>query len=388
MSFKYQMLRFLSTYARKAYRVLNYEHFVEQNIQLAKKFKPKNGQVLYKLTSEDLKNYKKKWGVFGAGVKDIHVRNASGFLGYFDENIVPSDVYFAIIEPLLNNRKFALAYEDKARIDWINKPEHIPAIYVRNINGVYYSNDKKVLQKQSIDFDGLLTGVDSVVIKKTIEIHGGKGVEMFDRNKEGQLVNDKNEILSLDLLEQKFKKDFLVQKTVEQHPFYKAFNPSSLNTFRVYTYRSVTDNQIHILYSFLRIGAEKSRVDNIANGGVFVCLKEGRFIEKGMKIGGVVVKQMNGLKPFKEMGTPPFIDEVYKLAKELAASHYYCRILGFDLAIDAQGKVMHIETNTSDIGMEGLQCTLGPLFHEFTDEIIEYCKTEMKPKSKYSIYGS
>ncbi|MCG8580259.1 MAG: hypothetical protein MI866_10095 [Bacteroidales bacterium] len=386
MNLKYQMLRFLSAVARKTYRVLHYEHFVEQNIQLAKKFEPKNGQVLYKPTLSEMKSYKKKWGVFGVEVRDIYVRNASSFLGYFDDKIVPSDVQFAIIEPILNNRKFALAYEDKARIDWINKPEHIPPIYVRNINGIYYSNDKKVLEKQSIDLDGLLAGIDSVVIKKTIEIHGGKGVEMFDRNQQGQLVNDKNETLSLDLLEQKFKRDFLVQKSVEQHPFYKAFNPSSLNTFRVYTYRSVVDNQIHILYSFLRIGAKNSRVDNISNGGIFLCVKDGQFIEKGMKIGGVVVKQVDGLKPFKDMGPLPFIDEVHNLAKELAASHYYCRILGFDLAINAQGKVMHIETNTSDIGMEGLQCALGPLFREFTDEVIDYCKSEIKPKSKYNIY--
>ncbi|MCU4157952.1 hypothetical protein J1N10_18405 [Carboxylicivirga sp. A043] len=386
MNLKYQMLGYLSAFARKAYRVLHYEYFVEQNVELAKKFEPQNGQILYKPTAEELKKYRKKWGKFGVDIRDIYVRNAAGFLGYFDVDIVPSDLYFSIIEPTLNNRKFALSYEDKAQIDWINKPENIPTIYVRNINGIYYSNDKKELRKQSIDLDEILKDIDGVVIKKTIEVHGGKGVEMFDRNDQGQLVNDNHEILSLKLLEQKFKKDFLVQKCVEQHPFYKALNPSSLNTFRVFTYRSVVDNQIHILYSYLRIGAKNSRVDNVSRGGLFVGIKNGRFVKEGMGKWGVKVKQIKGLKSFEEMGAPPYIDDVYKLAKELAVSHYYCRLIGFDLALNAQGKVMHIETNTSDIGVEGFQHAFGPLFHQFTDEVMEYCQSQIKPKTKYHVY--
>ncbi|MBK3519935.1 sugar-transfer associated ATP-grasp domain-containing protein [Carboxylicivirga marina] len=386
MRFKNQVLGYLATFARKAYRVLHYHHLVEQNVALAKLFQPVNGQVKYRPNANEMQGYKKKWGQLGVEIKDIYLRNASGFLGYFDINVVPSDLYFSVIEPTLNNRKYALAYEDKARIDWINKPNNIPPIYVRNINGVFYDNNKSEISKESIDLDVLLEGKDGVVVKKTIEVHGGKGVEMFDRNAKGQMENSKGEVLSIVLLEEKFEKDFMVQKLVDQHPYYKALNPSSLNTYRVLTYRSVVDNQIHVLYSYLRIGAPESRVDNISNGGVFLCVKNGRFAEFGLKKGGIKVERMNGSIAFKDMDKPPLLDEVFALAKELAASHYYCRLLGFDLAVNAEGKVVHIETNTSDIGIEGLQSVHGGLFHKYTDEVLEYCQTHASTTSKYKVY--
>ena len=43
------------------------------------------------------------------------------------------------------------------------------------------------------------------------------------------------------------------------------------------------DNKIHILYSYLRVGAPNMQIDNVSCGGVFICLnQEGIFAGHGM----------------------------------------------------------------------------------------------------------
>lgn len=389
MKVKYHFFRLVTAFTRKIFKFSRYHHLALSNAMLAKQFELPKHKRKYHPTPAELKAYNDKWSKFGASAENIYVKNAAAISGYFDINIVPSDIYFSVIEPALNNRKFALSYEDKSRIDWINKPEHVPTILVRNINGIYYNSKKEALKQADIDLQKILDGANGVVAKKSIELHGGKGVEMFDRTSGGVFKNSRGEVLTLNYLEAKYQRDFIIQQQVNQHPYYKAFNASSLNTFRVLTYRSVLDNTIHILYSFLRIGAYGSRVDNISSGGLFLCVKpDGTFYDYGLSRKGKKVYQLKGNPPFKELEKPPFLKEIYELSKDLAKKHYYNRLLAFDMAVNSNGTVMHIETNTSDIGIEGLQYVMGPIFNGFTDEVLDYCQDKLSKTSKYHLYDN
>jgi hypothetical protein len=62
---------------------------------------------------------------------------------------------------------------------------------------------------------------------------------------------------------------YLVQERVEQHPWYRALHPDSLNTFRIITMR--TPSGCVEFLSFLRVGSGGSVVDNHRYGGL-VCL--------------------------------------------------------------------------------------------------------------------
>jgi hypothetical protein len=93
------------------------------------------------------------------------------------------------------------------------------------------------------------------------------------------------------LLEHKAGKSshFVLQERIRQHPWFAAWNQSSLNTIRMMTYRSVVDNAVHPLGAVVRFGRPGSLVDNQAAGGLtcgvlkngktgsFVCDKMGRF---------------------------------------------------------------------------------------------------------------
>ena len=48
------------------------------------------------------------------------------------------------------------------------------------------------------------------------------------------------------------------------------FNSTSVNTLRIVVYRSVTDNNLYVTNSILRIGLKDSVIDNAHAGGVFI----------------------------------------------------------------------------------------------------------------------
>ncbi len=389
MELKQQLFGFVAAVGRKVYRIAGYHYLAEEYAALARQFSLGIKDQKCILTRPQIKAYHERWKPLGKDIRNIHVNNAYCFRGVFDVDIVPSNIYYSAIEPALNNRIFGMSYEDKARIDWINGDANVPRIFIRNINGVYYDSNQQEIFSSQIDLTNLLSKEKEVVVKKTIGSHGGKGVILFDRDSNGILRSAEGDALTLDYLEKLYEQDFLIQKFVEQHPFYEQLNPSSLNTLRVVTYRSVADNQIHILYTFLRVGAPGSRVDNVSMGGMFLCLKEnGCFVDFGLRMEGVKVYQLDGFPPFSQMERLHKIDEVWELAKDIAAHHVYSRLLAFDMTVDKAGQVLHIETNTSDIGMEGVQYTIGPMFHKFTDEVINHCKEKLKKVSLYKLHAS
>ncbi|MBI9061719.1 MAG: hypothetical protein JEZ14_06995 [Marinilabiliaceae bacterium] len=387
MDFKHQFFSSLTALGRKVYLVAGYHYLAMDNELLAKKICIKKRKTKLKLSKEDIKAYREKWKPLGKCIKTIHLENAFEYGGISDPNIVPSNIYYAAIEPALNNLAFSLGYEDKARIDWLNDPQHVPQIFLRNIHGNYYSTDQQVIDRVSIDVDQLINVETSIIAKKSIELHAGKGIVVFDKKSDGAFYNREGQKLSLEWLEKTFHQDFIVQKFVDQHEYYKKFNPTSLNTFRIFTYRSVKDNKVHVIYSYLRVGAPGKRVDNICEGGMFVCVKEdGHFADFGFSYGSEKIYALDGYPPFAEMERPYKIDEIWETAKKIASTHLYSRLLGFDIAVDNDGKILHIETNTSDIGMEHVQYVIGPLFHRFTDEIIEYTQEKLKTVPYYKLY--
>jgi len=389
MELKQQLFSFMAAFGRKVHRVAGYYYLAEENDLLARQFSLGLKDQKCMLSRQQVKAYQERWKSLGKDIRNIHLNNAYCFRGVYDVDIVPSNIYYSAIEPALNNKAFGISYEDKARIDWINGAVNVPRIFIRNINGVYYDSNQKEVCGSEIDLNDLIKNEKAVVVKKTIDSHGGKGVILFDRDAEGFLRNTEGDVLTLKYLEKLFEQDFLIQQFIEQHSFYKQLNPSSLNTLRVVTYRSVVDNKIHILYTFLRVGAPGSRIDNVSKGGMFLCLKEdGHFVDFGLRKGGEKVFELDGFPPFSQMGRLYKIDEVWQLAKEIAVRHVYSRLLAFDMTVDKHGKVLHIETNTSDIGMEGIQYTIGPMFHRFTDEVIDYCKEKLKKVSLYKLHAS
>lgn len=321
--------------------------------------------------------YKEKWQPFGKRVDTRCCKIYAYISGVDDSNYVPEDVYYLQIEPALNRIEFSRVYRDKNFFDRYNArmPGIFPAVLLRNIEGVYCDKDYNRMENVRGFIESLKE--EKVVVKPSLDTGGGKNIHFFTREN-GILLDKKKKKLSFEFLENELKKNFLIQDYIKQHDYMKTFNKTSLNTVRIYTYRSVKDDKVAILTCGLRMGGKEALVDNRNAGGVAVGIAENGYLGDYAtdKLGNKFFTPPSAPGvTFSHLGPVPHFDEMKQMAVKLAKDYYYFRILAFDFCLEANGRIRLIEINFGGLGIV-FQMNCGPLFGEYTDEVINYCAGE------------
>mgnify|MGYP005840767993 CR=1 FL=1 len=321
------------------------------------------------------KEFKKLWKDFGVG-HDIRWLTIYGSIsGIWDPRYVPETIYYNHIEPRLNDKSFSKAWTDKNFCQHVLKEFNLPVTILKNAGGVYYdANNLQISRGMAME---IIEREDRFIIKPSVDSGGGKDVFLLTKTSDGfssgkVLYRSPDEILSF------HKKNFIVQEVIDQHPFYSSFNPSSVNTVRFLTYRSVKDEKVNILNVVFRVGKEGSITDNQASGG-YACgmTPDGRLTGRAVTKEGMIFDNVNGI--FLEPGLK--LEAFNKMAETaLKTAHYfpYSRLIGMDICLDKFAEVILIEVNNLNNEINFYQMLGKPLFGEFTDEIINYCRNARK----------
>lgn len=296
-----------------------------------------------------------------------------------DHKYVPEDIYYLYIEPRLNNRIYSLSFADKNNYSTLfsDYSDIFPKTYMRKVNRELYNEKYEHLTLDLAENEFNKIQDDSIIIKPSSETSGGKGVILLKKEK-GAWNSEKNELIQFKEINKCYSHNFLIQKKIDQHPFFNKFNETSVNTVRIYTYRSVKDNSVHILHSVLRVGQKGSIVDNQAAGGRTVGIDNKGKLNK-FSVGKYGEKQnsINNVD-LSENKTIPFYGEMKRLSKILAPRLYYHRLVAFDFCVTKENEVKLLEINLKNIEINFLQMNNGPLFKEFAKEIVDYCRTAPK----------
>lgn len=287
-----------------------------------------------------------------------------------DKNYISEQTYYNKVEPTLNNLSFSEAYSDKNFYSKIFSKKLLPQTYMRCIDGVFYDDSFRKVDPNNLE--DLLKDEWKIIIKKSIETGGGKGVWLYLKingrydflDFSGDLVNN---------LYYRFGKNFIVQQYINQHNFFKKFNESSVNTIRILTYRSVLTNEIIVINSVFRIGKKGSYVDNQSSGGIScgINLETGFINDFAIDKLGNITQRSNGTNFSGEQ--VPFFGEMKELAKEIGEQYRYHRLLGFDFTVDTNNNIKVLEVNTKNNEINFYQMNNGPLFGIYSDEILDYC---------------
>lgn len=142
------------------------------------------------------------------------------------------------------------------------------------------------------------------------------------------------------------KDDKIVEEIISQHEIMKSFCPDTLNTVRINTFLDV-HGVVHILTASGRFGRVGAIVDNFTSGGVTVTInpRTGEIISDGLsKAHERVECHPDTGKKFKGFQYPFWQDirkTVIKMAKVVPAMRH----VGWDIAINADGKVDLVEAN-------------------------------------------
>ena len=272
------------------------------------------------------------------------------------------------IETCLNHRMLTYAIKDKNFYNLFMNNYPTPKTLLRKINGLYYNQDYKMVDENQVA--ALIGDMRKVLLKPSVESGGGGSILLFERVKD-DLINEGGKLNIVFL--KGYQKDFVLQEYVIQHEFFSQFNPSSNNTIRVFVYRSITDDSINILHCLLRVGAKGSYLDHDHLGGVVMAVDDNNNLSTyAIDLYGKKYEAVNNIT-ISSLGEVPFIDEIKKMAIQIAGEIYYGRLLALDFTVNSEGKVMLLEVNCWGNGISQYQMHNGSLFRGFTKEILDYC---------------
>ena len=313
-------------------------------------------------SKEEEKAHAQYWQYFTKRVNLNTYRVCKNLSGVGNPKYIPEEIYIADIEATLNHDKTADYIGNKSFYNhWFEK-RIFPMDYFHNIDGEFLDKDlNRILES---DLEDIIERIHyPVVIKPNRDTYGGKDV----------IISETSEALKFGMV--KLKSNFVVQEKICQHEFFQKYNPAGLNTIRIFLYRSVINNDIHVIGTCMRMGVGGG-LDNLSSGGILT------FIQPDGIMNGFAVNKF-GVKYFKHPDTGleftdtiPDIEGLYKVSKKVASRIFYARILGLDACYDDSGKWRMVEANVvGQHTIKFIQNAGFPFFGEFTDEVVEYCKT-------------
>ena len=291
-------------------------------------------------------------------------------------DFIPLTIYYQTIEPKLNNYVLLQAIKEKNFYNKFFTNIKTPRTILRRINGSFYDAEFKNVILSDAWIENNIMAENELIVKPSVQSGAGKSIMKFIKN--GHSVESNINVLNVNYL-LNYHKDFIIQEVVKQHQFFRQFNPGANNTLRIFTYRSVVTNQVHILHTLVRIGKDGEFMDHDNLGGIAIAIDHsGKLKSHAFDVNGNKYSAFNGVK-FDELEKVPLLDKFQKVAEELAYDIYYGRLLAFDFTVNEHGDPLLIEINCQHNGVSQYQMNNGSLFGEFTQEILEYCENT-KPR--------
>ena len=312
----------------------------------------------------DTNNYIEYWSRLSNFVDPTGYQIYYTLHGIEDIQMVPKEVYFAIIEPCLNDYTMLKAYKDKNNYERLFNPDVFPTAYLRNMAGVFYDqNYKRINDPQVRDIlKELPKHGEKVVIKPSLITGMRHNV---------RVVNFNQEALSLEYLKENYRNDFLIQKFIIQNEYFNDLGTTA--NIRINTYRSVSDNSIFIHDTRCGYNSGTGADRSIYTNDQVEIKQSGRLGSFSLNNSWQISKTApRSSAKFAEMEKIPSFDELKKVAIEIALQSPYHRRLGIDMIVDRKGKPIVYEVNFGLLGFNKSQYLIGGLFKEYTDEVIEY----------------
>lgn len=335
--------------------------------------KKRNPEIVVKKYTQK-EEWEKKWSVFGEKPTELGYIVFSHYMGE-NVNFVPNDIARSFIEPILTPEEYQPFYNDKNSLGMFIDKKILPKTFLRSMNGRLYDGDYNHVPNDR--FISLFQGANKLVLKPSKDM-GGKGVALFYKNGE-KFVDDNGRVLTLEYMLKNYNGNFLLQECLQQSPFMAQFNPSSINTLRMATYRDVKTGEIVILGTVLRMGGKGAFVDNICSGGGFV------FVDNNGKLGEKIYNEHgnsshihNDIDFEKQTFIVPNFEEIKTFVKDVAKRMPHMSLFANDIAIDENGKPILIEVNTTQFSYWLFQFHGKAVFDEYTDDLINYCVSESK----------
>lgn len=328
------------------------EHFIKGNLK-----KLKDRKKLTREQKNEIQSFYKS--IIGKKIPLTSHEYFYSRTGVFSKEYIPKSLYHAEIIPKANMVPYRDAYADKNMVDVLLPGVKHPHTILKRMNGYFYYEDEPVSKEEAIR---LCQNIHHAIIKPVLN-HSGSGVKGLEI--ENGVTNVDG--MTVEQLFDKYGNNFQIQERLKQHEKMSQLNPTSVNTIRIFTYRS--GMEVLVIYSVVRIGRKGQVIDNQSAGGMSTVIGEdgklgntafGGFTDAGVGKTDSGV-ELNGFE----------IPSYHKAIDTVKRLHYrlpFFNLIGWDVAIDEEGDPVIIEWN-ANTGLS--QSAFGPGFGKYTEKILK-----------------
>jgi hypothetical protein len=341
---------------------LTYEKSDTRMAQAMERFKKCDNKKSKLQIKKELNLCKKYWGCYPLHYYryDLYRKDKELFEREL-LNYIPEFFFYNLFLPFYDSKKYEILLKDKIITELLFKSLAIsqPHTICKLINNHIYTNElgegtfnalKQELEEKKYQ----------KIFVKPVDGEGGYGIYIFNKNKSGQYLTKDNDVFNEDFLNKiGVKNDWIIQLGIEQDPEISKIYPNSVNTFRI-----VTENKngnVRMLCSELRIGKDRSQMDNFSQGGIVVKID----ITTG-KFGEYAISEQ--CEYFEKHPDTNFVFKRHKILNwnkvkefviESAEKLPQFTYLGWDIVLTKNGPVA-IETHLN-FGLDGIQLVSGGL---------------------------
>ena len=350
-----QAYRKLDAFAHAVFSILFSKKYTRHYRMMYKE----NGIKLKKLTKQQKKEVRTCWGLKRFCVDYSTHELYYSVTGEFDPRVCSEMLYRVKIDPLLNERKVNYAWDDKNYFDCFFPDVKFPFTLVRNIYGSFLDREYQLLKKD--DVKEIVSSNLPVIIKPSQESGLSKNVE---------IIEEKDDI---DKMLDRFHTNYIVQRVVEQCDEFKLFSPRSVNIMRIITV--IIDGKPQFMSASLRANTENAIADNriTADGRGMLVIginRNGTLKETGIYSCGVQMHSLPNGVVFSGFNIPSF-EKAVQMALKAHERMPMLRAVGWDITIDKNYEPLIIEYNLKGMGIYLYQLANGPLFGEYTQDIVK-----------------
>ncbi|WP_157491861.1 sugar-transfer associated ATP-grasp domain-containing protein [Gelidibacter mesophilus] len=346
---------------KKIVEFLRFRYYYYDRTQAFEARNKNVNKVLFinRLDGDIIKKYKEKWSVLGLKVEHKTFILCYNLSGKIDYNIVPENIFAALIESKLNIYKELMFFDIKNIYEkWFDNKNFFPKSYFHKIDNIYYDSNMQIIE----DIDAFLKNLKisfPIIVKPSKDTKGGAGVEMI-KNFSGLLHGMKK------------NKHLVFQELILQNDYLNSIN-SGINSIRTCLYRTKA-GVFEVLNNSIRFGIDGG-LDNLTGNGIVCNIKEDGSLNE-YAVNKYAVKYLehpNSRVRFKDVVIPHF-EELNKNAISIANHIPLCRLVSLDMCLDKNNNWRCIEINTQGQTILFAQYAGQGFFGKFTDEIIDLVK--------------
>ena len=203
---------------------------------------------------------------------------------------------------------------------------------------------------------------EEVICKPTLETGSGRGIEFWNCSKDAKNITD--------FIRNPQYADYTIQKIIKQHEELKKIHANSINTVRICSL--LLEDGVHILSCCLRMGVDKSRVDNVTAGGISCGIRSDGSLDKYAYNYYTGIRVDTHPQGYVFMGNKvPSFNNAVELVRKAHPMIPHFRLVSWDIAIDTDGDALLIEANMRKGGINLHQFSNGPLFGDMTERVLD-----------------